>query len=172
MPPRAVLIGLPGTGKTTVGAELARLLGVAFADSDELVVQRTGRTVADLFADGGETAFRELEAAVVAEAVAGFDGVLALGGGAVTTESVRRCLAASGVAVVLLTADLDDLAARLAGSAVRPLLAGDLTGRLAELAEAREPRYRQVASLTVATGGRSPAEVAAALAGQLIGQPT
>ena len=172
MPPRAVLVGLPGAGKSTVGAELARLLGVAFADSDELVVRRTGRTVGDIFASDGEPAFRELEAGVIAQALAGFDGVLALGGGAVTTESVRRCLAGAGVPVVLLTAAQDDLVARLAGTESRPLLAGDLPARLAELAEARQPLYRQVASLTVPTGGRSPSEVAAALAGQLIGQPT
>lgn len=172
MRPRAVLIGLPGAGKSTVGAELARLLGVAFADSDELVAQQTGRSVGEIFQHQGEQAFRQLEADMIAEALSGFDGVLALGGGAVTTESVRQDLGGCGVPVVLLTASPDELLSRLAGGEPRPLLAGDAPARLAELAGAREPLYRQVASLTVPTSGRSAAEVAAALAGQLIGQPT
>jgi shikimate kinase len=163
MPPRVVLVGLPGTGKSTVGAELARRLQVAFADSDELVVRQSGRSVAEIFQHQGEPAFRQLEADLIAEALGGFDGVLALGGGAVTTESVRRDLLASSVPVVLLTATQDELLSRLAGNGSRPLLAGDARARLAELADARQPQYREVASLSVATGGRSPAEVAAAL---------
>jgi len=171
MPPRAVLVGLPGTGKSTVGAELARRLRVAFADSDELIAQQTGRSVGEIFRHQGEPAFRQLEADMIAEALGGFDGVLALGGGAVTTDSVRQDLLACGVPVVLLTAGREELLGRLAGSATRPLLAGDAGARLAELAEEREPLYREVATLTVATGGRSPAEVAAGLHRQLVGQP-
>ena len=172
MPPRVVLVGLPGTGKSTVGAELARRLEVAFADSDELVAQQAGRSVAEIFQHQGEPVFRQLEADMIAEALGGFDGVLALGGGAVTTESVRQDLRGSGVPVVLLTAAQEELLARLGGTESRPLLAGDAPARLAELAEAREPLYREVASLTVPTGGRSPAEVAATLHEQLIGQPS
>lgn len=172
MPPRVVLVGLPGTGKSTVGAELARRWDVAFADSDELVVRHTGRSVGDIFDTDGEPAFREFEARAIEQALVGFSGVLALGGGAVTIASVRRLLADSGVAVVRLTAAPDELLDRLAGSGPRPLLARDAPAQLAELAEAREPLYRQVASLTVATDGRSPAEVAATLHEQLIGQPS
>jgi shikimate kinase len=171
MPPRVVLVGLPGTGKSTVGAELARRLQVAFADSDDLVTRQTGRSVAEIFQLQGEPAFRQLEADLIAEALGGFDGILALGGGAVTTESVRQDLAASGVPVVLLTATQDELLSRLAGSGSRPLLAGDAPARLAELAEERQPLYREVASLTVSTGGRSAAEVAAALHERLIALP-
>jgi len=172
MPPRVVLVGLPGAGKSSVGRELARRLQVAFADTDDLIARQTGRTVSEIFAHQGEAAFRQLEADMIAEALGGFDGVLALGGGAVTTESVRQDLLGSGVLVVLLSARQDELLSRLAGSKPRPLLAGDRAGRLAELAEAREPLYREVASLTVPTGGRSPAEVADALAGRLSGPPS
>ena len=172
MPPRVVLVGLPGVGKSAVGAELARRLGVAFADTDDLIVQQTGRSVEEIFAQQGEAAFRQLEADMIAEALAGFDGVLALGGGAVTTESVRQELAASGAPVVQLSAGQDELLSRLAGSASRPLLAGDAAARLAELAEARSGLYAEVASAQLDTGGRSVVEVAAALYGQLIAQPT
>ena len=167
MPPRVVLIGLPGTGKSSVGTQLAHRLGLPFADSDELITHQTGRSVADIFAGQGETAFRELEADMIAEALAGFGGVLALGGGAVTTGSVRDDLLASGVPVVLLTAPLNALADRLAAAEPRPLLAGDVPARLAELAAVREPLYRAVATATVDTGGRSVDEVAADLSGQL-----
>lgn len=175
MPPRVVLVGLPGSGKSSVGAELARRLEVPFADSDELVVAQTGRSVADIFASQGEPVFRQLEADLIAEALGNFDGVLALGGGAVTTESVRLDLAASGVLVALLTAAPDELLRRMSGTGHRPLLAGPgnpAPARLAELTVAREPLYRAVASLTVATDGRSAVEVAAALHRQLVGQPS
>src|SRR4051794_8380523 len=108
MPPRVVLVGLPGTGKSSVGAELARRLGVPFADSDELVASQTGRSVAEIFAEQGEPVFRQLEADMIAAALAGFDGVLALGGGAVTTGSVRDDLRAAGVPVVRLDAAPDE----------------------------------------------------------------
>jgi shikimate kinase len=171
MPPRVVLVGLPGTGKSTVGAELARRLKVAFADSDELVARQTGRSVAQIFRLQGEPAFRQLEADLIAEALDGFDGVLALGGGAVTTESVRADLAASGVPVVQLSAGQPELLRRMSGSAHRPLLAGDASARLAELAEARSALYAEVAAITVDTEGRSTVEVAAMLHERLTGQP-
>ncbi len=172
MPPRVVLVGLPGSGKSSVGAELARRLSVPFADSDDLIVERTGRAVSDIFATGGEPAFRAYEAAAIGEALAGFDGVLSLGGGAVTTESVRRGLAGCGAPVVLLTADQDELLARIAGTGHRPLLAGDAQTRLAELAGARAQLYSEVASLTVDTGGQTVIEVAESLRARLIGQPS
>ncbi|HST46583.1 shikimate kinase [Jatrophihabitans sp.] len=170
MPPRVVLVGLPGTGKSSVGAELARRLGVPFADTDELVTRQTGRSVAEIFERQGEAAFRELEADLIAEALAGFGGVLALGGGAVTTGAVRADLAASGVPVVLLTAGQDELLNRLAPAEPRPLLAGNASDRLAELAAARGGWYAEVATVSIDTGGRSVTEVADLLHRQLIGQ--
>ncbi|HEX8081758.1 MAG TPA: shikimate kinase [Jatrophihabitans sp.] len=172
MAPRVVLVGLPGTGKSRVGAALAGRLGVAFADSDDLVVQQTGRSVSEIFTHQGEPAFRQLEADMIAQALDGFDGVLALGGGAVTTESVRQDLLASGVLVVQLSAPPDELLRRMPDGGRRPLLAGDAATRLAELAEARAGLYAEVASVTVDTGGRSVAEVAAVLHSRLIGQPS
>jgi shikimate kinase len=172
MPPRVVLVGLPGAGKSSVGAALARRLQVRFADSDDLVTERVGRPVSDIFTADGEAAFRELEAAVIAEALLGFEGVLALGGGAVTTESVRRDLAESGVLVALLSAEQDELLHRITGTGHRPLLAGDAQARLAALAELRAPLYREVASVTVPTGGRSINAVAAELSDQLRGVPS
>jgi shikimate kinase len=154
--PRAVLIGLPGTGKSSVGVRLASRLTVPFADSDRLVVELAGRSIAEIFASDGEAMFRRLEAAVILEALTGFGGVLALGGGAVTTEQVRTGLIAARVPVVLLTAEAPELLRRLGRSPnPRPLLAGDPAGRLAALTAERAELYRQVCTLTVDTAGRT-----------------
>lgn len=167
MTPRVVLVGLPGSGKTSTGRRLGRLLRVEFADSDELVRARTGREITEIFAEDGEPAFRALEAEVIAESLAGFDGVLALGGGAVLSASTRIALAASGVPVVLLRTGVPTLFERVAETDARPLLLGDPQARLAELAEAREPLYREVATLTVDTERRTIGRVASVIRGLL-----
>ena len=161
MTPRAVLVGLPGTGKTTTGRRLAERLGVGFADSDDLVEQRAGRSVRAIFERDGEAAFREAEADVISAALTAFDGVLALGGGAILAESTRAALAVSGAPVVLLRAELSTLAARVGRAQDRPLLAGDPVGRLAALAAERAPLYENVATAVIDTDGRSAKRVAA-----------
>jgi shikimate kinase len=164
MAPRAVIVGLPGVGKSSVGARLARRLAVGFIDSDELVVQQAGRSITAIFAEVGEPGFRALETSAVLAALQSFDGVLALGGGAVTTPAVRDGLASSGVPVVLLTADQQALLRRVGRSTHRPLLAGDPAARLVELSQQRMPWYEQVSTLTIETVGRSVNAVAAELA--------
>ena len=159
-----VLIGLPGVGKTSVGTELAARLTVPFVDSDELVRQMTGRPPGEIIADDGEAAFREIEAAAVLDALLDGDGVLALGGGAVTTPAVRAELKATGVPVVRLIASQPDLLRRIGNTAHRPLLAGDTARRLTELAELRDAYYAEVATLTVDTSATSVAEAAANVA--------
>jgi shikimate kinase len=167
MSPKAVLIGLPGTGKTTTGRRLAKILAVPFADSDELVEAAAGRTVADFFAESGEAAFRAAESAAVTAALAEFPGVLALGGGALGNADTRAALADAGVPVVLLRAALGALAARVGDGASRPLLSADPRGRLAALAAERAPTYEEVATFAVETDHNSPAHVAAAIAARL-----
>lgn len=158
---------MPGAGKSTVGRALATSLGIDFADSDDLVIEMTGRSIGEIFRHDGESAFREIEAAAVVDALKDFSGVLALGGGAITTGAVRRALTDSGLRVVLLDADLDDLGRRLAGTTHRPLLAGNLTERLAQLADARLDLYREVATQVVDTTGLGIAEVSATIEAEL-----
>lgn len=165
--PRVVLVGLPGTGKSAAGRRLAKILAVPFADTDDLVEQATGRTVAQVFAGGGEAAFRAVEAEVVAEALASFGGVLALGGGALTTAATRERLAASGAPVALLDAPPAVLLARIGDAGSRPLLRADPAARLAALAAERDPTYRACASFTVDTENRTPGQVAATIAARL-----
>jgi shikimate kinase len=163
MPPRVVLIGLPGSGKTSAGRALARSLGVEFADSDALVTGSTGRSVASLFAERGEAGFRAAEADTIATALREFAGVLSLGGGAVTTPRVRAELRACAVPVILLQARTATLLARIGDGASRPLLAADPPGRLAVLTAERAPVYEEVATAVITTDDRSPAQVAAAI---------
>ena len=167
MSPRAVLIGLPGTGKSTTGRRLAKILAVPFVDSDDLVESAQGRSVTEIFADSGEAAFRAAEAAAIAEALTTFDGILSLGGGALTTESTRAALAAAGVEVVQLRGTLQTLADRVGDGRSRPLLVDDPAVRLTQLAVEREPVYAAVATLTVDTDGRTPGQVAAQIAARL-----
>jgi len=169
MAPRVVLVGLPGSGKSSVGAELAKVLGIDFADSDDLVTEMTGRAVGEIILDDGEPAFREIEAAAVADAVLDFDGVLSLGGGAVTTESVRSVVVESGVPVVLLTAGREILLERIDGTHYRPLLTGDTAERLNTLAEERDPFYSELATYTVETDYASVAEIAREIASRVAG---
>jgi shikimate kinase len=161
MTPRAVLVGLPGTGKTTTGRRLAERLGVPFADSDDLVEQRAGRSIRAIVEQDGEAAFRVAETEVVSAALTAFDGVLALGGGAVLAEQTRAALAVSGAPVVLLRAGLSTLAARVGRAQDRPLLTGDPVGRLAVLAAERQPLYESIATAVVDTDRHVAKRVAA-----------
>src|SRR5581483_7875901 len=129
------LIGLPGSGKTSTGRRLAKIMAVPFTDSDELVEQATGRSVAELFADEGEPAFRAAERAAILDALRGFDGVLSLGGGALGADDVRRAIAEATAPVILLTATLPTLAGRVGDARTRPLLRDDPAERLATLAQ-------------------------------------
>lgn len=167
MTPRAVLIGLPGSGKTTTGRRLARMLHVPFADSDELVEQATGRAVAEIFAADGEQSFRSAEADVIARALRDFDGVLALGGGALMSDRTREALMTGQVPVVLLETPLAVLSARLGDAHGRPLLAGDVESRLKALAGERADAYRAAATLIVPTDARTPGQVAGEIAAHL-----
>lgn len=160
-PANVVLVGLSGSGKTTVGRLLARRLGWRFVDTDQQIQQRTGQTVQEIFRVQGEPAFRAIESAVVAEVCQGARQVIATGGGAVVAEANRQQLL-DGNLVVYLASAPDVLAARLSRSLSReprPLLQDrDLVERLAELAAQREPHYR-CAHHVVSTDQRTPREV-------------
>ncbi|MEZ0049671.1 shikimate kinase [Mycobacterium sp. MAA66] len=156
MVPKAVLIGMPGSGKSTIGRRLAKTLQVPLLDTDVKIVETTGRTIADIFAEG-EPVFRKIEADVVRAALAEHDGVVSLGGGAVTTPEVRDALA--GHTVVYLEISAAEGIRRTAGSG-RPLLAGDDPGaKYRALMAQRAPLFRQVASFRVNTNRRNPGAV-------------
>jgi shikimate kinase len=159
MRPLAVIVGPPGSGKTTVGTLLAQALGVSFRDTDTDIVERAGKPIPDIFVDDGEEHFRALEREAVVEALSGHDGVLALGGGAVLSAATRELLA--GHTVVYLTVDLANAVARVGLDHGRPLLAVNPRATLRFLMEQRKPLYEQVATHTIDTSGRTPEEVIA-----------
>ncbi|MEI6360679.1 MAG: shikimate kinase [Actinomycetes bacterium] len=158
MPPVVVLIGSPGAGKSSVGKRVAGTLKVPFVDSDRVIEDETGMTIADFFVDRGEGAFRDLEADAVARCLAVDDAVLALGGGAVLRPETQERLA--GHRVVWLKVSLHDAAQRVGLNQARPLLLGNVRGTLATLLERREPIYSAVATDVVETSGRSVKQVA------------
>ncbi|MFE3860896.1 shikimate kinase [Streptomyces goshikiensis] len=160
--PLIVLVGPMGVGKSTVGALLAERLSVPFLDTDQDVVHRTGRSVAEIVTEDGEPRFRELEHEAVARAVAGFPGVLALGGGAVGHGGSRALLA--GLPVIFLDVDLAEAMRRIGSDTGRPLLAADPERRWQELQDERRALYLEVARFVVRTDGRTPEQVARTVA--------
>ncbi|OBK38312.1 shikimate kinase [Mycobacterium sp. 1245111.1] len=158
MVPKAVLVGLPGSGKSTIGRRLAKALDVAMLDTDAAIEEKTGRRIADIFATDGEAEFRRIEEEVIREALASHDGVLSLGGGAVTTPGVRAALA--GHTVVYLEINAAEGVRRTGGNTVRPLLAGpDRAEKFRALMTQRVPLYRKVATIRVNTNRRNPGAV-------------
>lgn len=157
MAPRAVLVGMPGSGKSTIGRRLAKAMDLPLLDTDGKIVETTGRTIAEIFIEG-ETEFRRIEEEVVRAALAEHDGIISLGGGAITSPGVRDALA--GHTVIYLEISAAEGVRRTTGGAVRPLLAGgNPADRYRELMAQRVPLYRQVATLRVNTNRRNPGAV-------------
>jgi shikimate kinase len=150
--PCLVLVGMPGSGKSTVGRQLGRRLGLPFFDSDHVIEQRLGCSIRDYFAQAGEAAFRDLEQQVIAHLLAGQDAVLATGGGAVLREANRRALH-DGAQVVYLRSSPEELFRRLRHDTQRPLLqVADPLQQLRALYAERDPLYREVAHFQIETG--------------------
>ena len=151
------LVGLPGSGKSTVGRHLAKRLHVPFLDSDHVIEQRLGCSIREYFDREGEDRFRDIEEAVIDELTAAPSGVLSTGGGAVLRPQNRRHLRDRGT-VVYLNSSPEDIYKRLRHDTQRPLLqVADPLGKLRDLHAARDPLYREVAHFTVDTGRPSVA---------------
>lgn len=168
-----VLVGMMGSGKTTVGRILADRLGRPLVDTDAEVVEDTGRSIPEFFAEHGERAFRAAEAEVIRRVSALRGQVVAVGGGAVTDPANTTSLRSTGD-LVWLDADPTTLADRV-GDAVeeRPLVANsdDLAGRLADIRRQREAAYARAASKTIDTTGKDPEDIAEAVLDWARNQP-
>ncbi len=158
MTPYAVLVGLPGAGKSTIGRRVAAALEMKLVDTDVQIERQTGRTIASIFADDGESAFRAIEEKVVSEALASHSGVVSLGGGSILSERTRTLLADH--TVVYLEISVAEGLRRTGANSARPLLAGpDPRATYQHLMRTRRPLYRSIATIRVRTDGRSPARV-------------
>lgn len=147
------LVGMMGSGKSTIGREVSARIGVDFVDTDDLVAALTDSSVAELWGEEGEEAFRRLESRMLASAASGDDVVVATGGGAILNDGNIDLMRRTG-RVVWLRARPEVLAARLGRDSTRPLLAesDDPVAALRELLATREGRYAQAAHVTVDTG--------------------
>jgi shikimate kinase len=165
MSPVVVLVGPPGSGKSTIAALLAARLGKPHRDTDIDIENAAGKPISDIFVDSGEAHFRQLERDAVVAALTSED-VVSLGGGAILDADTRADLA--GHAVVYLEVSLGEAAKRVGLGVARPLLLGNVRTQLKNLMDARRPLYIEVAKLVVQTDGRTPEAIADEIAGQLV----
>ena len=159
-----ILIGFRGTGKTTIGKMLAQRLGKEFVDADEYLEQKEGKTVKDIFAEGGEKLFREIETHVIAELCRLDDRVVATGGGAILREENVKTLKKSGI-IILLEADVDTIYKRIHKGTVTEQRRPSLTNRgayeeIEYLLEYRRPLYDRTADFVINTTSMSAIDAA------------
>ena len=158
MSPVVVLVGPPGSGKSTIAAVLSERLGVKHRDTDADIEAEAGKPISDIFVDEGEQHFRQLERAAIVTALKDDGEVLSLGGGAILDADTRADLA--GHNVVFLDVTLGEAVKRVGLGVARPLLLGNVRTQLRNLMEARRPLYAEVAKLTVKTDDKTPDEIA------------
>ena len=164
-----LLVGFMGSGKTTVGLGLAERLGRPFVDLDSEVERRDGRSVPEIFAESGEAAFRAAETAALSALADAEPSVVACGGGVVLDAGNREVLRRLGT-VVYLEVTAAEALSRTGALPDRPLLAGMGVQEAGQLLSSRAALYEAVADVRVSTSGRSPEDVAAAVAEALAGE--
>ncbi len=164
--PCVVLVGPPGSGKTTVGRALAVQLGVELRDTDQAIEAQQGKSISDIFFDEGEPRFRELERAEVTSSLVSHPGVLSVGGGAVMDPMTSAALA--GHTVVFLDVGIADAARRVGFDQSRPLLAVNPRAQWIRLMDTRRPTYERLATFSVQTAGRTPQDIAGEIVQRLV----
>ena len=147
--PLVVLIGPPGSGKSTVGKALAKVLAVEFIDSDKVVENSVGKKISEIFIDQGETVFRDLEFTALTASLTHSSSVLSLGGGAPISTRAQDVLTAAGAPIVFLDVSLAVAAPRVGFNRDRPLLLGNPRAQWQSLYEMRRPIYEKLATVTI-----------------------
>lgn len=160
-----ILIGPPGAGKSSIGKNLAKKLEQPFCDTDQLIEEQTGKSIAEIFIDSGEAQFREIEKAVVLQVLQDRTGVIALGGGSVLDEDVQAKLQRMS-GVVFLDVSISNAAPRVGFNRDRPLLVGNPRQQWIALMEKRRPIYEKLAKITISTDHKKVNEVVSELIGE------
>ena len=156
---RAILIGPPGAGKSTIGGSLASSLGCAFHDTDSIIEAQTHEKISQIFVDKGEPWFREVEQNVVEQALKVEGSVLSLGGGAPLSESAQLLLKSQSAPIFFLDVSLSTAAPRVGFNRDRPLLLSNPRAAWQELMDKRRPIYESLATATITVDGKTPAQI-------------
>jgi shikimate kinase len=159
MAPRIIVIGPMGSGKTTIGKELASKFALAFRDTDEMIVSQSGREISDIFIEDGEDEFRALEKIILRTALLEDETVLSLGGGACLSTDAQSALRASGSFVVYLKISLSQVSSRVGFNQGRPLLMGNPRAQWQNLMNERAPIYEGIATYICEVDSKSVSEI-------------
>ena len=159
MPPRVILIGPMGSGKTTIGQLLAAKLELPFRDTDLVIEERSGKSVSDIFLEDGEDEFRVFEKKVLRDELLTDDTVLALGGGAPISVDAQSALRAIASPVIYLDISLAAVAPRIGFNRDRPLLLHNPRGQWQTLMEARRPIYESIADVIIDVNEKTETEI-------------
>ncbi len=157
---KAILIGPPGSGKSSIGKALSREMSTSFEDTDTLIVEEQGRTIPEIFAVEGESGFRAIEKSVVLKALASNTGVISLGGGSILDPDVQAALGESPAKIIYLQVGLSNALTRIGSKGERPLLATDPKKQWLKIIQEREPIYKRLAEFEAHTDNKKPHEVA------------
>jgi len=159
MPPRLILIGPMGSGKTTIGKMIAARLGLPFRDTDHVIEEDSGRSVSEIFLEDGEDAFRALEKSVLRRELLSDDTVLALGGGAPMSLDAQSALRAIASPVIYFDISLSAVAPRIGFNRDRPLLLNNPRGQWELLMQERRPVYESIADTVIDVNGKSEKDI-------------
>ncbi len=146
---RVVLIGAPGSGKSTVGAALAKVLALDFIDTDQLIEEREGKAITDIFVVDGEPHFRAVELETLKHVLTLKDVVISLGGGAPISDQAQQLINSSESTVIFLDVSLATAAPRVGFNRDRPLLLGNPRAQWQALSDKRRPIYEALADVSI-----------------------